>query len=194
MASILFHDPVALMVRIPKTGSTSVVKGIFGGIREADEVHLGPPPAHWMQHFNFAFVRNPFDRLVSTLLMFQDYRVTSDAERETRRRLNIDHLLEIVADDSIALDQDNYHSKLRRHAIPMTHPFFGLGAIEQIYRFESFESSYRDLCQRLNQLPETVPHLRKSERETYRRYYDGAARRRAEQMYDLDCRQYGYQF
>ena len=35
MSILLFDDPACVFIRIGKTGSTSVVKGLFGGARNA---------------------------------------------------------------------------------------------------------------------------------------------------------------
>lgn len=196
MSSILFTRPQfeAVMIRIPKTGSTSIVRGIFGGIGEGDSVVHGAPLAAWDKYFKFAFVRNPFDRLVSAFLMFKNYPTETDAEKTFKESMTIRDVLNVIEDERQPLDREDYFSKLRKHAIPMTHPFFGLSKAEKVYRFESFESAYLELSHRFQINVEEIPHFRKSDRKHYSDYFDRNDRARAEAIFKSDCETFGYHY
>jgi hypothetical protein len=194
MPTILFTSPCAVMVRIPKTGSTSVIRGIFGGIDEAKAIAYGSFPEEWKGFFSFCFVRNPFDRLVSAYIMFKRYRTSSKAEESFRRQITLSRILDVVEDENISPIGDSYFAKLKKHSIPITSGFFPVDSVNEIYRFESFPSEYRRLCQQLEIPPGEIPHFRKSDREPYQEYFDAATRARAEKVFQKDCERFGYKF
>lgn len=200
MASILFDQPKAVMLRVPKTGSTSIVHGLFGGIGERDLIHHGPPPNSWMEYYRFCFVRNPYERMVSALEMFRSYPTETEQEKQLKSELNLSKLLDIAMDDSIPLDENRYLSKLRLHSIPMTHPFFGLELASDVFRFEEYETSYRQLGLKLGCEVEEIPHMRKSERGHYRSFFenrgltDVADLKRAHELLAEDCSTFNYTY
>ena len=192
MVAILFEHPRAVMVRIPKTGSTSIVRGIFGGVREGDVKHHGPIPLSWQQHYCFAFVRNPFERMVSAFFMFQSYPVKNAEERTFRDHLSLHSLMDVIQDDSIPLDKREYFSKLRVHSLPMTHSHFGLDSVDEIFRFEDYSESSKRLCQKLKIETIEVPHFRKKNRAHWRTFFGPSELERACELLSLDCSTFGY--
>ncbi len=194
MSIIRFSSPECVMVRIRKAGSTSVVRGLFGGIENGSVLPSGPFPAEWRRIYSFAFIRNPFDRLVSAFLMFQGYAVANDAEKAFRAELTLERVMDVVEDPSISPDGDNYFSRLKQHALPMTTPIFCLHDVNDIYRFEDFDAEYRRLARRLGVECGEVPHLRKSQRQPYPAYFSNRDRHRAESLFHEDLREFGYAF
>ncbi len=182
------------MIRIPKTGSTSVVRGLFGGLKQEDQVLRANVPDEWFEGYSFAFVRNPFTRLISAFKMFKQYRVENEQEEEFRSNLTIRSMLEMAVDDSILLDQQNFSSKLRRHCVPATNPFFHISRLQEIFRFEDYSSEYKRLANALGQPATDPPHFRKS------KVADSDIRLTeqeivlAKQVYQEDCATFGYEF
>jgi hypothetical protein len=182
------------MVRIPKTGSTSVIKGLLGGIENAADNRIGEFPDDWRALYSFAFVRNPFDRLVSALLMFRDYPIQTAEEASFRDGLTLQRILDVIEDRSIAPGTDGYFPKLKLHALPMTAPLFMFDKVRDFYRFEDFTTAYRQLAERLGLDCGEVPHLRKTDRQDYRAYYSEADRARAEAVFGGDLARFGYRY
>src|SRR4051794_2713828 len=112
MSIIRFRSPECAMVRIPKTGSTSIVKGILEGMQNTVSTSLGVFPDEWRSLYSFAFVRNPFDRLVSAFLMFQGYFVATDAEKKFRDELSLVRIMDVVEDTKVSPIGDGFFSKL----------------------------------------------------------------------------------
>jgi hypothetical protein len=195
MSTILFDRPACVFVRIRKSGSTSIVHGLFGGIDRAVEVRHGEFPESWCDRFSFAVVRNPYDRLVSAFLMFKTYGVASDDEASLRESLDLHRVLDIVEDPDVGMQGTDYRSKLKLHTAPYTHPFFCLDRVTHVARYERFEKEYRTLAGRLG-IEQTAPppHLRQTDRGHYRSYIDAALRRRIEQLYAGDLGPFGYKF
>ena len=181
------------MVRIPKTGSTSIVKGLFGGIEQASGISLGVFPDAWRPLYAFAFVRNPYDRLASALRMFASYPVATEEERRFRDALALDRVLDLLDDPSVSPAGDGYLNKLKLHCLPMTSSFFHLDKVADIYRFEDFERGYAALARTLGLAPQAVPHVRKSGGQ-----HDVAwvrdHRRRVDDVFGGDLSAFGYTF
>src|ERR1700745_2368355 len=107
MYILRYLSPECVMVRVPKTGSTSVIDGLLWGV-DAAEILIGEFPAQWRSLYSFGFVRNPFDRLVSAFHMFQGYGVTTEAEKDFRANLTIARMLDLVEDNAISPAASGY--------------------------------------------------------------------------------------
>lgn len=193
MPVIRFRSPECVMIRIPKTGSTSVVKGLLGGMENAAETKFGEFPMEWRDLYSFAFVRNPFDRLVSAFIMFQTYPVANDAEKEFRDGLTLDRMMDVI-EAEIPIVGPGFFPKLKLHSIPITHPYFCVQQVKEIFRFEEFESAYGQLAKTLSLPVGQVPHFRKSDRDSYQKYFSAADRERAEGIFDGDQQEFDYSF
>ena len=60
-------------------------------------------------------------------------------------------------------------------------------------RFENLARDYEQLCQRLNRNG-PLPHLKRSQRDDYRKYYDSATTEIIAQWFDKDIAMFGYDF
>jgi hypothetical protein len=201
MSIFLFDPPGCVFIRVRKTGSTSVVRGLFGSKRGATATTRdGTWDSRFDGHFAFAFVRNPFERMVSALRMFQDYREApwwSPArfgEARLRCRLDLAMLMDVIEDDTIPLDREDWLSKLRLHAMPMTSPFYHLDKAGFIGRFESFAADYATVAARLGIAIAAVPHEREGKPPEWRAAFTPVLRARAEALLKADCEAFGYRF
>ncbi len=195
MAILLFADPKCVFIRISKTGSTSVVRGMFGGTSKATLISTDDS---WRKEFDglftFAFVRNPFDRLCSCLRMFKRApgRDAEDAER--RRTLSLDVLMDILEYPTPAQEQLPLYAKIREHALPMSIPGLHLDRCTFLGRFETYERDYRQVAKRLGLTVAAVPHERRTGSQDYRPLFSPAQRARAERIYAADLARFGYRF
>ena len=101
MPALRFTDPDCCFIRVPKTASTSVIRGFFGGLENAAEVVHGPMPEAWAGLPSFCFVRHPVARFVSAFAMFKSYRVNTAAERAMRARLSVGTVAELLVDETV---------------------------------------------------------------------------------------------
>jgi hypothetical protein len=201
MSIFLFDSPDCVFIRVRKTGSTSVVRGLLGGKRRAAVTSRdGRWNTAFDGQFTFAFVRNPFERMVSALRMFRDYKAASFynpaalCEARMRRRLDLAMVMDVIEDDTIPLDRGTWLSKLRLHALPMTSPFYHLEKADFIGRFETFAEDYGRIADRLGIAIEAVAHERKGKPPEWRAAFDGPLRARAEALLRPDCEAFGYRF
>ena len=195
MSIWVFNEPPATFIRIRKTGSTSIVKGIFKRRGEQHTLENCTFQPEWRSGLVFTFVRNPFDRLVSCLQMFQNYPVKSKAERCLREQLDLRSIIEIAENDDISLFENNFISKLRLHAVPMTHWSYCIHEAKFVGRFENFDADCETVLELLEiPIPDSIPHLRKSQSRDYRMYFTSDSRSKAESVFAEDLKTFEYRF
>jgi hypothetical protein len=171
------------------------LNGLLGGKSEAVEIYSDSSlvPEEWKHLFSFAMVRNPYDRFLSAYRMFE----TKNFSREPiygSKRLTPEIAFRVVEDDSISLIGNSLHSRLRRHLIPMTHPFLGLSEAQYVGRFENLEYEWKKLCELLKVGYPSLRAERKSSRVGYRDFYTPDLRTEMERLFraDLDTFSYTY--
>lgn len=141
MVSYLFGEPLnCAFVRVPKTGSTSVIQGLLKPLHGPGlDVRDGPVPSEWRVK-SFAFVRNPIDRVISCLSMFNDRKHMR--KRGSKVELTLQDIVRIARSESGCPTIN--HIKL--HAIPQTSDYFGLDRLDRLFRFEQFEKEWSALA------------------------------------------------
>ncbi len=228
----------ALFVHVPKAAGQSVERvllaemGLSWATREAANLapngdpSRGPPRlAHltaeeyvklgWLSAeefssmYKFAFVRNPWARLVS------EFRYRNFAPRIGFKEFVLSNFPE-PADDSYASGEDHY-----RHVIPQSRFVFdehGRCLLDFVGRFESLARDFRFVAEKLNLSIRELPHSNASKShgnfhgnglvakfkaffgheqiyaETYQSLYDAETRRFVEFNYAEDIERFGYKF
>lgn len=102
--------------------------------------------------------------------------------------------MDIAEDETIPLDRGDYLSKLRLHAIPMTHAFYHLDRAEFIGRFERFRPDFLAIARMLNVDAATVPEFRRGKPYDYRGWYTPKLIHRAQSVFRNDLEAFGYDF
>ena len=192
-----------IFIHIPKTGGTSLAepryqdgKGALAGLLgETDYIQAGHIRAvglkermseHWDKYFKFAFVRNPWDRMVSLYHYF-----LQDSEKrvsELGRR--------IAACDGFAdfcsrleeLELDAHFDEQISYLID----FQGNFLIDYIGRFETLDRDYASVCTKLALPVVKLPHYRQSSHQHYLQYYDDQARCVIAERYKNDIAAFNY--
>lgn len=207
-----------IFVHIPKTGGSSIEKalGLFGrdncgsnepseeilygitgpramqhytaaGIRKA----LGPGP--FRDYFKFAFVRNPYDRIVSAYhfhckyggesLSFEDYVVKRLAHRKLALKIP-------------AALRPSFKPDLMDDHIVSQHRFVlnaaGRPLVDFIGRFENLPADFEKIRARFG-IESGLPHINKSERAGCREYYTPRALRIVRTFFWRDFAAFGYE-
>ncbi len=194
MAVFLVRDPKCVFIHIPKTGGASIRHGVFQG--QVKGPKQGFVPENWMQHFKFAFVRNPYDRAVSAWQMFANGMQNSVWQHpQDQKGVSFKRFLELAMDDSVAFDGARLttEEKIRHHAIPQTHKFNCLQFADFVGRFESFEEDFKKIAARIGHPVEKLPHWNRTQREAnFMSYYDAEAKSIVEDFYREDFAQLNY--
>lgn len=180
-----FYNPGlnALFIHVPKTAGTSMKRsgrhfdgGTHGSIRGFDVPD---------DTFKFAFVRNPWDRLVSCLFFHKEYRGTGQK--------GFDNFIEKQCVP--CLDIGGYPHNNRPHAfIPMHHYLLdkdgGIG-VDYVGRFEILEHDWEVVCEIMG-INEPLIHARKFKHEHYESYYTPESWDVIGKIYERDIELFGY--
>ena len=167
MSSFYVTKYNCVFIHIPKTGGLSIRKGFF------EKDYLGPffnkVPRKYRGCFSFAFVRNPYERLISAYSMFN---------RGPKPLININFtdFLNTVTDESIhyrgANPRRTPKQSIRHHTIPQTHPSNLIQFAKYIGRYESLENDFQHICNTIGAKFKPLPNINKSDHHTnYREYF-----------------------
>lgn len=184
----------AIFIHIPKTAGTSLYNLIgYTGI--------GHVPYDWYEtrdrdkfkrYFKFAFVRNPWDRLVSAFLYLK--RGGSNAMDEQWGKSNLgdydtfeDFVKNWVTDDNV----ERYF-----HFIPQYRFIYDqelVLKVDFVGRFENIQADFDVVANKLG-IAERLPYVNKSQRKAYQTYYTDETRDIVSRVYRQDLELFNYQF
>ena len=205
-----------LFIHIQKTGGTSLrqhLKSVIPDIEEgrqrkyharlSDLLKTDPRLPGGGGYFTAAFVRNPWDRLVSWYSdIFQSHVFLPWHQRIFNRRYN--RLRQSVLSRAGSFEEFIYscadvtdragRTPFSDNQIDYLTNLSGELAIDFIGRFENFEESAAMLLRTLD-LPELrVPHLGKSRHDGYRTYYTEETKDIVQNRFLRDIEEFGYTF
>lgn len=196
MPSFLIHDPPCVFIHNPKTGGQALRQVLLQGDYEGPIT--GRLPTEWRKNFAFAFVRNPFDRLVSAWKMF------TEGIEDTGWKVPLDltpgislcDFLKIVTNESIGYGSGTRQGKvrIRNHTLPQTHPFYSIDQANFIGRFEHYDRDVQHVLRTIGRPPQTLPRRHASRRGPFQTYFDEQTRGLAEAYYATDLQEFGYRF
>jgi hypothetical protein len=204
-----------IFVHIPRTGGTSIESalGVLGdwrvenrrsmfGVVDSPELareigstaflqHLTATqlcrmlPDKFWQYFRFAFVRNPWERMVSVYSRMDP------------------HMKEAAKSAGIPIDEVSFDRFLERtehfqhtHLMPQHAFIFGAAGeclVDFVGRFEHFQSDFAAICTKLG-IDCALPHRNASTHDDYRAYYDETSRKIIERRYGEDIERLRYVF
>jgi len=201
-----------LFVHIQKTAGTSLTQHLKTHLSNLDSVLKPHDPLLLAQrnlginlddYFKVAFVRNPFDRLVSWYSMIMTHGIKlSKAERLAQpgynkiwqyvltNSQNFDEFLIRCFD---AEDRSGWKPFLFNQVDYLKNDK-GVLSVDFIGRFETITQDSVELCKRLNIKNTQIPHKNKSSHEHYRHYYNSETRTIVEKRFAEDLDYFGYQF
>lgn len=184
-----------IFVHIPKTAGTSLTNALFG---HSTPGHL---PLSWFQHiepekfaayYKFAFVRNPWDRLVSgyTYMVRKQSKGADTAEWiEFLKNFDSfeDFVLRWVSEENV----ERHKTFVPQHRF--VYDKHGMMSLDFIGRYETLREDYDQVCKILAG-GDPLPHANKSERVDYRDYYTPRTRDIVARVYAKDIELFGYAF
>ncbi len=196
---MISHKHKAIFVHVPKTAGSSMRRCIekrgFGAVEyhapdgsndNVTGVYVNGTAwrikrnllSVWDDYFKFAFVRNPWDRMVSCW-----------ANRGRR-----------CGDFGTFLRgypyPQNKHD-LVWHTIPqLTHmtDVGGNNMMDFIGRFENLQEDFNTICGKIGMSQKTLPHVNKSKHKHYTEYYDNETKQIVAEKYAKDIEVFGYEF
>jgi hypothetical protein len=183
VSNFLLKDPECVLIHIPKTGGSTIRKGIWNSHYDGPE--FGGLPDTWQTYFKFAFVRHPLERLVSAWADFSQLRGYTGS---------IDAFIDIVVDESIIYDErrSNTPERIRHHTIQQTHPFNNLKLADFVGRYESYTDDLAYVLSRVGMKRRSIPSLRKTKHPGWETLIAGRSLKRAIEFYEQDFDELGY--
>ena len=189
---IVCHDHSFVYMKATRTGGTSMFQGAMQRkmlldlrTRSENEKELevwrkNVTLEQWDKYFKFAFVRNPWDRLVSIYTYAVKLRGIDVSFR--------DFVLNICDFDS-----DPFIVRHREPCSLYTH-FDGEQVIDFVGRYENLQIDFSKMCKMIGVDSVTLPHISKTGHDHYVDYYDEETKVVVCEEYRGDVENYGYEF
>ena len=178
-----------IFIHINKTGGSSVVKALGAKFQHKTALEkiseLGWDV--WNQKFTFAFVRNPWDKVVS------QYHYRSRTNKTNLRDNPVEFRQWVRLAYGEKAPQYYDHPKMFQPQLDWISDESGKVLVDFVGRFESFQQDFEEACRRLHRTV-NLPHLKKSERRSYREYYDDETRDIIQTWYQKDIDHFGYKY
>jgi chondroitin 4-sulfotransferase 11 len=164
---------------------------------EKYDKYLVPSPEHLTYHqlknlipirfnlyFKFTFVRNPYDRLVSTYFF-------RNREFET-----FSSFVHFVNDTYKKYTHETMYNHPRYENLYLTHilpQYIYIGPNVTVYRFEDFNNAIKDIKTRFN-IAKDIPRINTSSHTHYSSYYNEETRKIVSEIYKRDLELFNYTF
>ena len=192
-----------LFVHIQKTAGSSICNDLlelrgtkYLGKQHSFLSHYETPRGY----FKFAFVRNPWERLVSWYNMMTYRKVHNDFsayllanENNFSTFLDCTDII-IETKDTFKKDKVDYVKSISFNQLDYITDRDGNIGVEFIGRFENLQDDYNKVMKALG-LPETtLKHINKYERDDYRKYYNQEDKEKVYNLYKRDIEYFKYSF
>lgn len=195
--SLIGYDKLkCIFVHIPKTAGISITNGLFqnmgGSHRTIKNYLLYFNNKDFNKYYKFCFVRNPWDRLVSSYVFLKNGGMNEgDAKWAKKHLSNCKDFEDFVTNFLHKKAIQNYiHFKPQFEFIS----FMNKILIDKIYKFEDIQSSINHLNKILN-TEVTLKHQNKSQKaEGYKEYYNEKTMKIVANFYRKDIISFNYKF
>jgi len=190
------HRHRALLVHVPKTGGTCILRTLFRDVTrlpgQCAHPHLSEiikqGGAQLSDYFKFAFVRNPWDRLVSAYHHILEKR--RDYQPLLRPYASFTEFARALADKPERFAAI-VHLRAQTDFLDGSGP---LGGVDFLGRFESFRQDFYYVLRQVGKSPPLVRRRNASRHADYRSFYDTRTREAVGSLYINDCRRFDYDF
>ena len=191
-----------VFMHVPKTAGSSVRKFaiennivIIGhNLRDENYETLYSYKARRNVSFSFAFVRNPWDRLVSSYFYLQKGGGNAGDLQDKKKLLNDDMLSDFSFFVKKGLIQKNI---LKQMHFREQFSWFYNGEnclVDKIYKFEKLQEAIREICTLGNYPHYELPLTNTSNHSHYTEYYDNETRKIVSDIYKKDIELFNYSF
>ena len=184
----------AIFVHIPNTAGSSIAGHLFDApsAHRTCQDYLDANPAKFRRYYKFCFVRNPWDRLVSTFFFLKAGGMNADDRAFAAATLGrFDEFNDFVCD---WLTPENIWRWV--HFYPQyyfTTDSEGTDRVDFVGRFESIDADFATIAERFGANP-TLPVANRSDRPAFGEVYTAESRARVEAVYAEDIRRFRYAF
>lgn len=191
-----FDDTRSIFIHVPKSAGLAVSKVLYGNLGGGHKTLNGYmkifEPAELLDYFKFAFVRNPYDRLVSAYEFLRQGGITKKDKEFFERELSQfssfrDFVKGWLTERSV---WRGVHFKPQYHFVcdPANKLY-----LDFLGRFERLETDFEYVALRLG-VSAALPKTNSSARKSYEKYYDDETREIVSVVYRRDFEVLGYDF
>jgi len=166
-----FHKFV--FIHIPRTGGTSIEQSFDSERIPNQHMQVKHIPDKFPDYFKFAFVRNPWERMVSYYFM--------------DRYSNGISFLEFVKLIPI-------RSKLEYRMLPYIINSAGKIAVDFLGRYETIQEDFDEVCDKMGVCRSDLSNYNKTNHGAYTEYYDEESYELVSNMFADDISEFDYKF
>ena len=185
---LISHKHKFITIDIPKTGTTSINSALSNelggndftlkmsqdkGIRHAIYEQCMKKFSGFENYFVFAFVRNPWDRLLS-FYYFKKHNALNKIPQDMAFKY--------------------FLSSNKRHPIDQYSYIDGFGDFSFVGRFENLQQDFNIVCDKIGIPQQQLPHRNKTKHKHYTEYYDDETKQIVAEKYAKDIEYFGYKF
>jgi len=192
-----FDQHRCIYVHIPKTGGQSISTSLFGSctgrhctVAEYKQIF---GERVFKDYLKFTFVRNPWDRLVSTYHFHQNGNIKAQF-----RRWGAEHISPYRDFGSFVRGFINPESIYEHNILVPQHEYLcdeaGRLAVDFVGYHENRAADYTQVRQKLGNIGTDMNHLNSSRRLCYSHYYSDETREIVARAYRKDIELFGYEF
>ena len=211
---LVSHSRKLIFVHIQKTGGMTVTRILRKNVSDVSRLR----PKHefavrameepeWNEYFKFAFVRNPWDRLVSWYSMIRNADATLSHQTPINQKEkphlklwryvldNSSTFEEFIKNctDEIEIKKGVFHS-LTYNQLDYVSDRDGNLLVDFIGRFENFQSDLLEVSNRLGLEVESIPHTNRSGHRHYSSFYTPETEMIVRERFKRDIEYFGYEF
>lgn len=203
-----------LFIHIQKTGGSSISQALGSRIPDLrsflgkhDHALWGKShlDSDWSDYYKVAFVRNPWDRLVSWYMMIEQNGQALPWFRRIAKRNSYSRLWQYVLRNSSSfeeflhkctdtIDDLDGRKSFMYNQLDYVTDDTGNVIVDFIGRYENFERDTRVVFDNLGLDDLVLPYINRSKHGHYSEYYSEAAKQLVAERYSKDIAFFGYEF
>ncbi len=190
-----FHRHRCVFIHIPRTAGVAVTTTLFGNLAgghlDAETYRFVLGEQRFESYFKFCFVRNPWDRLVSSYHYLPHSRWPDDRTWAEEHLSRYTSFGDFVRDGVATADlSQKPHFRPQSEFVCLRD---GSLAVDKVFHFESLDAGFTEIAKRLG-VPSVLEKKNRSERDDYRSYYEDETRDIVAEVYSQDVKLFGYSF
>lgn len=183
-----------IFIHIPKSAGTSVTQALFGPVSRHVPYfeYERANPRKFREYFKFAFVRNPWDRLLSAYIFLKKGGLNQMDRAWAEANLSQFETFEEFVTEWV--NEENIWSWV--HFTPQ-HYFIcddqGNIKMDFVGRMENIQEDFSYICQKINKQVK-LPEVNKTRNDHYSNYYNDKTREIVSNVYAKDIEIFSYKF